>query len=345
MGDCVSKIKNSNKVFIIAEAGVNHNGCLDLAFKLIDVAVKAKADAVKFQTFKASNVISLFAPKAEYQKQTTGKKETQLEMAQKLEFPPEYFHQLADYCRHKNILFLSTPFDLDSIDVLKSMGLKTFKIPSGEITNLPYLRKIGALRRKVILSTGMSTLPEIGRALEILVKAGTKKKDITLLHCTTEYPTPYSDVNLRAMATLKEKFQVAVGYSDHSCGIEVPVAAVALGAQVIEKHFTLDKNLPGPDHKASLSPQELTDMVISIRHIEEAMGSAVKKPAASEVKNIMIARKSIIAATAINKGDVLTASNLTVKRPGNGVSPMLWDKVIGTKAVRNFQTDELIVIK
>ena len=336
---------NPHKVFIIAEAGVNHNGRLALAFKLIDVALKAGADAVKFQTFKASNVISRFAPKAEYQKKTTGKDESQLEMAEKLEFPPEYFQKLADYCKKKGIMFLSTPFDLDSIDVLKKMGLKILKIPSGEITNLPYLRKVGALKRKVILSTGMSTLTDIAVAMKILTQAGTRLKDITLLHCNTEYPTPYHDVNLLAMNTMKNKFKVEVGYSDHSCGIEVPVAAVALGARVIEKHFTLDKNLPGPDHKASLSPQELKDMVTSIRHIEQALGSSIKKPSPSEIKNVVIARKSIVAARQIHQGQVLTEQTLTVKRPGSGVSPLLWGQVIGTKAIRDFQADELIEIK
>ena len=335
------KIGN-DKVFIIAEAGVNHNGKLPLAFKLIDAAHKAGADAVKFQTFKASNVISRFAPKAEYQKKTTGKVESQLEMAVKLEFPPEYFYRLAEHCRLRGIQFLSTPFDLDSIDVLKNMQLKVFKIPSGEITNLPYLRKIGRLKRKVILSTGMSTMADIATALKILVASGTKRSDITLLHCNTEYPTPYVDVNLRAITTMREKFKLPVGYSDHTCGIEVPIAAVAMGARVIEKHFTVDKNLPGPDHKASLSVDELAAMVAAIRHVEQALGSGIKKPSPSEIKNMDIARKSIVAARDIPQGKVFTADDLTVKRPGNGISPLRWDQMMVKKAARDFQTDELI---
>ncbi len=342
----MSKITNTkDRVFIIAEAGVNHNGSLAMAFKLIDVAVKAGADAVKFQTFKARNVISQFAPKADYQKQTTGKAESQLDMALKLEFPPEHFVQLAAYCRKKNIIFMSTPFDLDSIDVLARMGLKTFKIPSGEITNLPYLRKIGRLRRKVILSTGMSDLNDIRRAVDILVKAGTARKGIALLQCNTEYPTPYEDVNLRAMLTMRQALNLEVGYSDHTKGIEIPLAAIALGARIIEKHFTLDKSLPGPDHQASLSPEELQAMVSAIRHVAQALGSPQKKASPSERKNIVIARKSIVAARDIVKGEIFSPENLTVKRPGSGISPLLWDKIMGRKAARHFKADELIGLK
>lgn len=339
------KPKISSKVFIIAEAGVNHNGSLDLAYKLIDGAVLAGADAVKFQTFKSTSVISRFAPKAEYQKKSTGADESQLAMVQKLEFPPEYFKKLAKYCRAKGIMFLSTPFDLESIDVLKQMNLKIFKIPSGEITNLPYLRKIGSLKVKVILSTGMSTLKEVQAAVAILLKAGTLKCHITLLHCTTEYPTPYTDVNLSAMRTLENALGIPVGYSDHTLGIEVAVAAVALGARVIEKHFTLDKQMPGPDHKASLSVDELKSMVIAIRHFEQAVGNGIKKPSSSEIKNIAIARKSIVALQPIAKGEILSTKNLTTKRPGNGISPMHWDRIMGQKAKFDFQADEMIRLK
>lgn len=332
----------SNSVFVIAEAGVNHNGCLDLAYKLVDVAVEAGADAVKFQTFKAEQVISRYAEKAEYQKETTDASESQLEMVKKLELNREAHEKLMAYCRDKGIEFLSTPFDLESIDLLIELGIKTLKIPSGEITNLPYLRKIGALGKKVIMSTGMATLEEVRMALEVLVNGRAQKENITILHCNTEYPTPFEDVNLRAMLTMKDKLGVKVGYSDHTLGIEVSVAAVALGAEVIEKHFTLDKTSEGPDHKASLEPDELKAMIRSIRNIERAMGSGVKRPSLSELKNIMIARKSIIAAKDIKKGEIFTGKNITVKRPGNGISPMKWDEVIGQIAKRNFKEDELI---
>ena len=332
----------SNSVFVIAEAGVNHNGCLDLAYKLVDVAVEAGADAVKFQTFKAEQVISRYAEKAEYQKETTDASESQLEMVKKLELNREAHEKLMAYCRDKGIEFLSTPFDLESIDLLIELGIKTLKIPSGEITNLPYLRKIGALGKKVIMSTGMATLEEVRMALEVLVNGRAQKENITILHCNTEYPTPFEDVNLRAMLTMKDKLGVKVGYSDHTLGIEVSVAAVALGAEVIEKHFTLDKTSEGPDHKASLEPDELKAMIRSIRNIERAMGSGVKRPSLSELKNIMIARKSIIAAKDIKKGEIFTGKNITVKRPGNGISPMKWDEVIGQVAMRDFKEDELI---
>ncbi|CUU76448.1 N-acetylneuraminate synthase [Campylobacter hyointestinalis subsp. hyointestinalis] len=330
------------KVFIIAEAGVNHNGSLELAKKLIDEAVVAGADAVKFQTFKAELCISKNADKAEYQKQTTDKNESQFDMIKKLELN-EYAHtELIKYCKIKNIMFLSTPFDLQSVDLLNGFGLEIFKIPSGEITNLPYLRKIASLNKKVILSTGMANLGEIEAALEILTKNGTAKENITILHANTEYPTPLGDVNLKAMLTIRGAFGVKVGYSDHTPGIEVPIAAVALGATVIEKHFTLDKTMPGPDHKASLEPSELQSMVKAIRNIEIALGDGIKKVSSSESKNKPIARKSIVAKCDIKKGDLFSESNLTIKRPGSGISPMRWDEVIGLRATRDYKEDELI---
>ncbi|MDL2346108.1 N-acetylneuraminate synthase [Campylobacter hyointestinalis] len=331
-----------NKVFIIAEAGVNHNGSLELAKKLIDEAVVAGADAVKFQTFKAELCISKNADKAEYQKQTTDKNESQFDMIKKLELN-EYAHtELIKYCKIKNIMFLSTPFDLQSVDLLNGFGLEIFKIPSGEITNLPYLRKIASLNKKVILSTGMANLGEIEAALEILTKNGTAKENITVLHANTEYPTPFRDVNLKAMLTIRGAFGVKVGYSDHTPGIEVSIAAVALGATVIEKHFTLDKTMPGPDHKASLEPSELQSMVKAIRNIEIALGDGIKKASSSESKNKPIARKSIVAKCDIKKGDLFSESNLTIKRPGSGISPMRWDEVIGLRATRDYKEDELI---
>jgi len=331
-----------NKTFIIAEAGVNHNGSLELAKKMIDAAVEAGADAVKFQTFKAGRIISRHAPKAEYQKKTTTANESQLEMVKKLELDAVAHQTLIAYCKKRNIQFLSTPFDLESIDLLNELGLDIFKIPSGDITNLPYLRKIGVLKKEIIFSTGMADLGEIEDALDVLTAAGTKLKDVTVLHCNTEYPTPFEDVNLKAMETIALKFGVRVGYSDHTLGIEVPVAAVAMGATVIEKHFTLDKNMKGPDHKASLGPDELKTMVHAIRNIEKALGSGIKKPSSSELKNKPIARKSIVAAQAIATGEKFTNDNLTVKRPGTGVSPMLWDKVIGQVAQKDYEEDELL---
>ena len=334
---------NYKKTFIIAEAGVNHNGSLELAKKMIDAAVEAGADAVKFQTFKAEKVVSKHAQKAEYQKKTTAADESQLEMVKKLELDAAVHRKLIDYCKKENIRFLSTPFDLESIDLLNELGLDIFKIPSGEITNLPYLRKIGALKKEIILSTGMADLGEIEDALDVLTGAGTKLKDISVLHCNTEYPTPFEDVNLKAMLTIKAAFPgIQVGYSDHTEGIEVPIAAVAMGATIIEKHFTLDKNLPGPDHKASLEPDELTAMVRAIRNIEIALGNGIKKPSSSESKNMVIARKSIVAAQAIATGEKFTNNNLTAKRPGAGLSPMLWDKVIGQVAQKDYEKDELI---
>ncbi len=330
------------KTFIIAEAGVNHNGSLDLAYKLIDAAKEAGADAVKFQSFKAASLVSKKAEKAEYQKRTTDSNESQYEMIKRLELSFEDHIKLIEYCKSKNIIFLSSPFDLDSIDLLNNLGLDTFKIPSGEIINLPYLKKIGTLNKNAILSTGMADLGEIEDALDILIESGTKKENITVLHCNTEYPAPFEDVNLKAMLTIKNAFDVKVGYSDHTLGIEVPIAAVALGAGVIEKHFTLDKNMEGPDHKASLEPQELKLMVEAIRNIEEALGNGIKKPPKSEIININIVRKSIVAKKTIRKGEILTEENLTVKRPGNGISPMRWDEIIGTSAGKDYTEDESI---
>jgi N,N'-diacetyllegionaminate synthase len=331
-----------SRVFIIAEAGVNHNGSLELAKKLIDVACEAGADAVKFQTFRADNLVSKKAQKAKYQKETTDSAESQYDMIKKLELDVAAHHELIDYCKLKNILFLSTPFDYESIALLHRLEMPIFKIPSGEITNLPYLRLIGGLGKEVILSTGMATLKEVEDALAILVKAGTPKEKITVLHATTEYPCPIDEVNLKAMQTIHDTFGVKVGYSDHTKGIEIPIAAVAMGACVIEKHFTLDKNMQGPDHKASLEPDGLIVMVKAIRNVEDALGDGIKKPSKSEVKNISIARKSIITCKAIQKGEYFSDENLSIRRPGNGLSPMLWDEIIGSVATKNYAEDELL---
>lgn len=328
------------EVFIIAEAGVNHNGDINNAKKLIIKAKEAGADAVKFQTFKSDKVISKFAQKAEYQKETTGEKETQLEMVKKLELSYENFSELKKYCEEIGIVFMSTAFDFDSIDFLNSLKLKKWKIPSGEITNLPYLIKIAKIGKPIILSTGMSTMKDIENAIMALKENGSGA--ITVLHCTTEYPAPFNEVNLNAMNTIKKEFNVPIGYSDHTKGIEIPIAAVAMGATVIEKHFTLDRNMEGPDHKASLEPNELKAMVSAIRNVEVALGDGDKKPTESEKKNIAIARKSIIAKQKIRKGEVFTEENLTVKRPGNGISPMKWFEVIGRPSSRDFEEDELI---
>ena len=333
-----------NNVLIIAEAGLNHNGKMALAKKLIVVAKQAGADIVKFQTGLPELTISKSAPKAAYQKKSTGKKDSQLEMAKKICLPLNAFKELKEYACNHGIVFLSTPFDLISIDILEALRPEYFKIPSGEITNLPHLRKIGKLRKKIILSTGMATIKEIGVALKILIAAGTKKDNITILHCNTEYPTPFEDVNLRAMLTIRDTFKVKVGYSDHTTGIEVPIAAVAMGASVIEKHFTLDKSMKGPDHKASLSPRELKSMVSAIRNIEKALGDGTKRPSKSEVPNIPIARRSIFASTPIAKGQKFTAMNMVCKRPGTGLSPLLWDKVIGKTAARDFSEDQMITL-
>jgi N,N'-diacetyllegionaminate synthase len=329
-------------VLIIAEAGVNHNGDIELARMLVDVAAAAAADSVKFQTFTADKVVTSHAKKAEYQNNTTDAGESQYAMIKKLELTRETHRVLIEHCKVKGIQFFSTGFDLESIDLLLELGLDSFKIPSGEITNLPYLRHVGRYGKPVILSTGMATLKEIEIALNILEQAGTPHKSITVLHCNTEYPTPMIDVNLRAMLTIRDTFDVQVGYSDHTLGIEVAIAAVALGATVIEKHFTLDRNLPGPDHKASLEPEEFKAMVIAIRNIEKAMGDGVKRPSPSEAKNLPIARKSLVAACEILEGEVFSEINLTVKRPGTGLSPMRWDEVLGCKALRCFKPDELI---
>ena len=329
-----------SKIFIIAEAGVNHNGDIEIAKKLVDKAVVAGADAVKFQTFKAENIVCRDARKADYQMETTDQTESQFDMLKKLELTSEMHEHLLEYCRQKEIMFLSTPFDIDSLYYLVELGVDIIKIPSGEITNYPLLREAGKTKKKIIISSGMSTLNEVKDAVKVLKDNGSN--DVTVLHCNTEYPTPYSDVNLRAMLTLKEKLGVKVGYSDHTQGIEIPIAAAALGAVVIEKHFTLDKNMEGPDHKASLEPDELQKMVRAIRNIEKALGDGRKEPSESEKKNIDTARKSIVAKCEIKAGERLTESNLTTKRPGTGVSPMQWNQVIGKTAKRRFNEDELI---
>ncbi len=333
-----------NNVIIIAEAGVNHNGDYQRAVDMVYAAKEAGADYVKFQTAVPELVISSVAPKAEYQKETTGNNESQLEMCRKIHLRLDDYLPLSQLCREVGIGFMSTPFDLVSIDCLASLGMDYWKIPSGEITNLPYLRKIASKGGKVILSTGMSEMPEIEAALAVLQSGGIPRKDISLLHCNTQYPTPMRDVNLRAMEQLRSLHPGMVGYSDHTVGIEVPVAAVAMGASIIEKHFTLDKSLPGPDHRASLDPAELKAMVCAIRNIEQAIGNGEKHVSDSERPNIEIARKSIIAARDIQAGELLTEENLTVKRPGNGISPMRWDEVIGTRAIRDFKADHLIEI-
>ena len=334
-----------SKVIIIAEAGVNHNGDINLAKKLIDAAAHADADYIKFQTFKAEKLTSRNAPKAEYQKHQSPVEESQLEMLKKLELTNEDHLTLIDHCKHKAIQFLSTPFDLDSISILQRLGIKLGKIPSGEITNLPYLETMAKSFEELILSTGMSDLQEIENAMAVIQSAGFPKQKLTVLHCNTEYPTPYGDVNLKAMQTIASSLRVNVGYSDHTLGIEVPIAAVALGASIIEKHFTIDKNMDGPDHKASLNPEELKKMVMAIRNIEKAIsGTGIKAPSSSEKKNISIARKSIVAAMPIRKGELLSEINLTVKRPGTGLSPMLWYKICGTRAIKDFEEDELIIV-
>lgn len=329
------------KVYIIAEAGVNHNGSFELACKLVDVAKTAGADCIKFQTFKSNNLVSHNAQKADYQKSTT-REGSQVDMLKELELSYDEFRMLKDYCDKVGICFLSTPFDFESIHFLNSIDMPFWKVPSGEVTNYPYLVELAKTGKPVLMSTGMCDMDEIVAAINVLKNNGTK--EIKLLHCNTEYPTPYEDVNLKAMQTLKNVFGYEVGYSDHTKGIEVPVAAVALGATVIEKHFTLDRDMEGPDHKASLEPDELTAMVSSIRHTEKAIGTGNKMPSPSEKKNITIARKSIVATKKIKMGEVLTKDNITVKRPGTGISPMKWNEVLGTKAIRDFEEDELIEI-
>ena len=335
-----------NNVIIIAEAGVNHNGSIDLAKKLIDAAVYAGVDFVKFQTFKSESLVSKSAKKAVYQiENTNDTSESQLQMLKKLELSREQHYEIVSYCKEKNISFFSTAFDIESLEFLKELGLSIVKIPSGEITNLPYLRKAAELFSEIIISTGMSTMNDIELAINVFLKAGHKKDNISILHCNTEYPTQMKDVNLLAMKTIQKRFNTKVGYSDHTLGSEVPIAAVALGAQIIEKHFTLDRSLPGPDQLASLEPNELKFMVDSIRNIELAIsGSGEKLPSNSERKNIEIARKSIVAKTNILRGELFSEKNLTTKRPGNGISPMKWDNIIGKTSKRNFNKDDLIDI-
>ena len=331
------------KTIIIAEAGVNHNGDIDLAKKLVVEAAAAGADLVKFQTFLANKIVSSTAPKAEYQKRTTDSGESQFEMIQKLELSRQSHEVLIEECRRQGIGFFSTAFDPESFDMLLNLGcVDLIKIPSGEITNLPLMRYMTRLGKPVLLSTGMANLGEVEAAIQVIEAAGTPRHLITILHCTTEYPTPMEDVNLRAMVSMKQAFGVAVGYSDHTPGIEVAIAAVALGATVIEKHFTLDRNLPGPDHKASLEPYELKAMVNAIRNIEVALGDGIKQPSLSELKNKPVARKSIVARHEINAGELFSEENLAAKRPGTGISPMSWDDIIGKIARRNFVADELI---
>jgi len=329
-------------ILIIAEAGVNHNGDLAIAKQLIDVAADAGANLVKFQTFSADRLVTQHAKKADYQSATTEKNETQHQMLSRLELSKNMHHELIAHSNKRNIGFFSTGFDIESVNFLNSLGINHFKIPSGEITNLPYLNHIGQFGKSVIISTGMSTMSDIEAAINALEQAGTNRSLITVLHCTSEYPTPMEEVNLSAMQSIKAAFGVEVGYSDHTAGIEVSIAAAALGATVIEKHFTIDNNLPGPDHKASLEPDKLKDMVSAIRHIEIALGDGIKRLTLSEARNKVVARKSLVAKKAIKYGDVLSSNNITTKRPGNGISPMRWDEVIGRIAVRDFAVDELI---
>lgn len=329
-------------VCIIAEAGVNHNGSIELAKEMVDVAKRAGVDYIKFQTFNPEKLVSRYAQKAKYQEETTGADESQLNMLRKLTLSNEQFVELKCYCEEKQIGFISTPFDLDSIDFLEELDMDFWKIPSGEITNLPYLKKLACTKRKVVMSTGMADMSEIKSAVSLLEENGVK--DITLLQCNTQYPTPYSDVNLKAMNHIKDETGKPVGFSDHTQGIAIPIAAVAMGATVIEKHFTLDKNMEGPDHRASLEPDELEEMVRGIRQVEMALGSGIKQRSESESQNVNVARKSIVASCHIKQGEIFTEDNITTKRPGNGISPMLWDEVVGKTAMRDFMEDELIEI-
>jgi N,N'-diacetyllegionaminate synthase len=335
---------SNDKTIIIAEAGVNHNGSISLAKKMIDVAASAKVDYVKFQTYRTGSLVSKNTRMAEYQLINSGEKKTQYDLLKDLELSTEDHLNIIKKCNKKEIKFLSSPFDIKSIDFLDSLGLSVFKIPSGEITNYPYLKHIGAKKKKIIISSGMSNLDEIESALNILIKSGTKKDDITVLHCNTDYPTQAKDVNLNAMISIKDKFNIRVGYSDHTLGSEISLAAVSMGASVIEKHFTLDRAMAGPDHAASMEPNELIRLVESIRKIEISFGDGIKKPSLSEKKNIPIARKSIVSKRKINKGDIFSSDNITTKRPGYGISPMKWNEVIGKKAIRDFSKDELIEI-
>ncbi|PUZ21239.1 N-acetylneuraminate synthase [Chitinophaga costaii] len=329
---------------IIAEAGVNHNGSLENAKKLVDAAAAAGVDYVKFQTFNANKIASKAAAKAAYQQTNTGNADSQVDMLRKLELSEQDHYVLLDYCKEKGIRFLSTPFDLESIDLLKKLGITLGKIPSGELTNLPYLRKMGQSFQEIVMSTGMADLQEVLDAMQVLLDVGVKKECITILHCNTQYPTPMQDVNLRAMEAIREAAGVATGYSDHTLGIEVPIAAVAMGAVLIEKHFTLDSNMEGPDHRASLEPRDLIAMVTAIRNIEKALGDGVKQTSPSEIENMAIVRKSIVASRVIAKGEHYTEDNLTVKRPGTGISGMEWDRVIGQVAPRDFEEDEMITL-
>jgi N,N'-diacetyllegionaminate synthase len=336
------KKRTTNKTIIIAEAGVNHDGSLEKAKELIDVASDAGADFVKFQTFKAEELVTKKAQKAKYQKALTSNTETHYEMLKRLELTIDNHHELIVYCKSKNIKFLSTAFDLKSIQFLNKLNIEIFKIPSGEITNLPFLRLIGSLGKPVVMSTGMSTLSEVIAAKNVLITSGLEKNNLIVLHCNTEYPTPMIDVNLNAMLTIKKRLGVKIGYSDHTLGIEIPIAAVAMGAEIIEKHFTISRDSSGPDHLASLEPLELAEMVKAIRNIENAFGDGIKRPSRSELKNIKVARKSIVAKKNIKKNELLNDKNLTTKRPGNGVSPMYWDRYIGKRSDRDLKKDELI---
>lgn len=329
-----------NHVCIIAEAGVNHNGSIDLAKKMVLAAKDAGVDYIKFQTFVPKRLVSKYAAKADYQKHTTDANESQLKMLEKLALTQNDFTELKAYCEECGVGFISTPFDLDSISFLDKLNMDFWKVPSGEITNLPYLEAIAHTGRDVVMSTGMCNMDEIKEAVEVLEQNGTRR--IALLHCNTQYPTPFEDVNLKAMLHIQAETSKVVGYSDHTVGIEVPVAAVALGAQIIEKHFTLDKNMDGPDHKASLEPDELKAMVLAIRNIEQSLGNGIKEMSASEKQNAPIARKSIVAACHIHKGELFTPENITTKRPGSGISAMQWHKVLGQVAIRDFLEDELI---
>jgi len=331
-----------NKVLIIAEAGVNHNGSVERARAMVDAAVTAGADMIKFQSFRTEKLVTADAPLAAYQQSNTGLKGSQFAMLKKLELPEEAHILLMNYCKEKGIAFLSTPFDTESAQMLQKLGVEMFKVGSGDLTNLPLLRQLAGYGKPVILSTGMADMAEIGKSLEVLTRAGLLLKRITVLHASTDYPAAFSDANLRAMQSIAKKFRVTVGYSDHTDGIEVPVAAVALGARVIEKHFTLDRNLEGPDHKASLEPRELGQMCRSIRNIEQALGNGIKLPSARERQNMAAARKSIVAACDIYRGERFTEENLTVKRPGTGICPLRWDDIIGTFASRDYRKDELI---
>lgn len=333
----------SHKTTIIAEAGVNHNGSVKIAKKMIDIAADSGVDFIKFQTFNSDSLVTTSSIKAEYQKKFTNPSESQFEMIKKLELDLTAHKELIKHCEKRGVKFLSTAFDHESIDMLTQLNIPLYKIPSGEITNLPYLRHIGGMDKPVIMSTGMSTMDEVRTALNVLFESGIEKDQVTIMHCNTEYPTPMEDVNLKAMIIMGEELEVEIGYSDHTHGIEIPVAAVAMGATVIEKHFTLDRKFPGPDHSASLEPLELNEMVLAIRNIEKAMGDGIKKPSNSEIKNIAIARKSIVAKRKIKKGESFTEDNLTTKRPGTGISPMKWDYYIGKHSDRGYEKNDLII--